>query len=69
MKLVRPWTEEEDDRLRSHIERGGSAVRAAIMFKRSQQAVRSRARELGLRFPTIAQLRKRSLGITEQAGD
>jgi hypothetical protein len=58
----RAWTTEDDERLRSHIARGGSAGRASVMLKRSEQSVRTRAAELGLKFPTIRELRARAGG-------
>jgi hypothetical protein len=62
------WTDEASQRLREHIARGGSAARASIIFKRSVQAVRSHASSLGLKFPTIRQLRAKALGSEPQAG-
>lgn len=59
----RGWTPEDDDRLRAHISGGGSAPRASVIFRRSESAVRARAAELGLKFPTIRQLRARASGI------
>jgi len=56
------WTPEENERLRAHVASGGSAARAAVMFKRTQPAVRSHATELGLRFPSIRELRVRMGG-------
>jgi hypothetical protein len=35
----RVWSEEDAERLRQHIESGGSAMRASVIFKRSLQAV------------------------------
>jgi hypothetical protein len=58
----RAWTPEDDERLRSHIARGGSAGRASVMLKRSEQSVRTRAAELGVKFPTIRELRLRAGG-------
>jgi hypothetical protein len=58
----RAWTEEDTERLRVHIERGGSAMRAAVMFKRSEQAVRTHAHACGWKFPTINELRRRAAG-------
>jgi hypothetical protein len=58
----RPWSAEDDARLRAHIAKAGSPGRAAVMLKRSDQAVRTRAAELGLRFPTIRELRARASG-------
>jgi hypothetical protein len=58
----RVWNEEDTERLRHHIARGGSAFRAAAMFKRSEQAVRAQASLLNLKFPTILELRKKACG-------
>jgi hypothetical protein len=58
----RMWTDEDTERLRLHIARGGSAPRASVIFKRSQAAVRTRASELGLKFPTIRDLRRKAAG-------
>jgi len=62
----RSWTSEEDERLRAHLTAGGSAARAAVMFRRSQPSIRSHARELGVRCPTIRELR-RSAGLSVPA--
>lgn len=58
MTQGKSWTVEETEHLRRHIMQGGSAVRAAVIFRRTVPAVRSCARTLGLSFPTIAQLRR-----------
>jgi hypothetical protein len=58
----RSWTDEETRRLRAHIERGGSAARAAVMFHRTQGAVRAHAAVCGLKFPTISELRRKATG-------
>jgi hypothetical protein len=39
------------------------------MFKRSEQAVRTYAASLGLKFPTIRELRKKALGSENLASD
>ena len=64
MPRNRAWTAADDERLKSHIARGGSAGRASVMLRRSEQAVKTRAADLGLRFPTIRELRERAAGIT-----
>jgi hypothetical protein len=66
----RAWTPEDDERLRAHIAAGGSAARAVAMFRRSEQAIRTHALELGLRFPSIRELRARAgaLAGPPQAG-
>jgi len=48
--------------MRSHIQAGGSAARASVIFKRTEAAVRARAADLGLKFPTIRELRTRATG-------
>jgi hypothetical protein len=68
----RSWTEHDTERLRAHIARGGSAARAAVMFHRTQGAVRAHAAACGLKFPTISELRRRasgapSAGLTREA--
>jgi hypothetical protein len=63
----RSWTDEETRRLRAHIERGGSAARAAVMFHRTQGAVRAHAATCGLKFPTISELRRKAAGSPRSA--
>lgn len=58
----RVWSDEDRAVLRQHIAAGGSAFRAAVKFKRSEAAVCDQARQMGLRFPTIQQLRKKAAG-------
>jgi hypothetical protein len=56
------WTDEDTERLRRHIQAGGSASTAAVRFKRTEAAVRAQAKEMGLRFLTIRERRIRALG-------
>jgi hypothetical protein len=56
------WTAEEVERLRLHIEKGGSVSRAIAIFKRPEDALRRKAQEHGWKFPTIRQLRNRASG-------
>ena len=58
----RVWSAEDTERLRLHIERGGSAARAAVIFRRSEQAVRTHAGQYGWKFPTIKELRRKAVG-------
>ena len=62
------WSTEDTERLRLHIESGGSAARAMVIFKRSEQAVRAHASANGWRFPTIKQLRRRATGTEAPLG-
>jgi hypothetical protein len=56
------WSDEDIERLREHIAKGGSVARACIIFRRSEQACRTQAKALGLHFPTIRELRKKAFG-------
>jgi len=58
----RSWSDEDTERLRLHIERGGSAARAVAMFGRSEQAIRTKAALHGWKFPTIRELRRKAAG-------
>jgi GcrA cell cycle regulator len=57
--LARPWTPEEDERLKEFVARGASDIRVAAAFKRKKGSVRERARRLGCPFPTLAAARKK----------
>jgi hypothetical protein len=57
--LRRSWTDEDNELLRQHILRGGSLARAAVKFDRSEQALRTQAKTLGLRFITVREVRQR----------
>lgn len=63
----RVWTEEDIERLRLHIEAGQSVSRAAVKFKRTEQAVRTEASKHGWKFPTIRQLRAKAIGESESS--
>ena len=67
LALRRPWSDQDTERLRQHIAAGG-ASRAAIIFRRTEPAVRAHARNLGLKFPTIRELRARA-AVSTTAGD
>jgi hypothetical protein len=60
----RLWTDDEIERLRLHILKGGSAARASVIFKRTVMAVRQQAIKIGLPFPSVLHLRKRFRGAT-----
>jgi hypothetical protein len=65
----RTWTDDDTERLRLHIAAGGSAYGAVAKFNRSTQALRTKAAQHGLKFPTIRQLRKRAAGPDQAQGD
>lgn len=58
------WTEQKIEELRSFIKAGGSPARAAARFKCSDSALRTKAAELGLHFPTIKTRRLQAFGYT-----
>jgi adenylosuccinate lyase len=63
VKRHRVWTDEDVERLRKHIARGCSLARATVIFGRTEHALREQATTLGMRFPTIQELRRRAAGL------
>ena len=57
--IIRRWTLEEDERLKTLAAQGASLVRVAAALKRRHDIVRERARKLGCPFPTHAEARKK----------
>jgi hypothetical protein len=58
-RLSKPWTPEEDERIRSFAANGASALRASLALKRKKDSVTNRARKLGCPFQTISAARKK----------
>jgi ribosome modulation factor len=58
-RLSKPWTPEEDERVRSFAVKGASALRASAALKRNKHAVVGRARKLGCPFQTLSAARKK----------
>lgn len=58
-RLSKPWTPEEDERVRSFVAKGASAVRASAALKRNRHAVIVRARKLGCPFQTLKVAREK----------
>jgi GcrA cell cycle regulator len=60
-KIVRrkPWTPQENERLKALVASGASVVRAAAALERKMHNVRNQARRLGTPFPTISAARKK----------
>ena len=56
-RLIRPWTPEDDERIRTFVAKGVSALRASAALKRNKQVVVERARKLGCPFPTLKETR------------
>lgn len=59
------WTEDDIARLKAHVASGGSAARAAIIFKRSLLAIKQAARREGCPFPHDFSLRRKLRALTE----
>jgi hypothetical protein len=49
--MLNAWTPEEDERLRSLVQKGASPLRAPAVLKRKRAAVIARARKLGCPIP------------------
>jgi hypothetical protein len=55
----RPWTDEDNARLREFVAQDASIIRAAAAFNRSIKNVRIQARKLGAPFPPMRVFRKK----------
>jgi len=59
------WTEEDLARLKAHVASGGSAARAAVIFRRTVLAVKQAARREGCPFPHDFSMRRKLRAMTE----
>jgi hypothetical protein len=59
------WNEEKLQRLRQHVESGGSPARASVIFRTSTSHVRQMAREAGCPFPTLRENQARQKAARE----
>jgi hypothetical protein len=57
--LFRPWTAEDNARVREFVANGASPTRAAAALNRTRVAISERARKIGCPFPTLAEARKK----------
>jgi hypothetical protein len=55
----RPWTEEDNARLKVFVAQGASIIRAAAALHRNVKSVRTQARKLGEPFPPMRVFRKK----------
>jgi hypothetical protein len=53
----RSWTPEQIELLRALLMKGASAARASVVLRRPKLAVQNKARQLGIPFPDIRQVR------------
>ena len=65
--LFRPWTPEDDERIRRLVANGVSINRAAAAFNRTRGSVYDRARKIGCPFPLLAETLKKSKDIAAMA--
>jgi hypothetical protein len=56
----KPWTDEENERLRQLAKNGVSIFRAAAALRRNTASIRTQARKIGCPFPTIKEVRLKS---------
>ena len=59
----RPWTEEDNARLKEFVAQGASIIRAAAALNRSIKNVRIQARKLGAPFPPMRIFRKKLANV------
>ena len=61
--LSRRWTDGDLDKLRTLVASGASPLRASAALKRSKAIVRIKAREIGVPFPTDAEMHAKRRGM------
>lgn len=62
------WSEAEEERLKMLAASGASAIRIAAALNRPMNGIRTKARQLGVRLPTVRQLRAkvREMGVNNR---
>ena len=55
---IKPWTQEENKRLK-RFATDGVTTRAAAAMNRTIRSVQAQAKKLGIRFPTLIEQRKK----------
>jgi hypothetical protein len=56
---VKPWTEEDIERLKKFAAESATVVRAAAALNRKMQSIQVQALKLGLYFPTLTEQKKK----------
>ena len=54
----RPWTDADNERLKTFVAQGVSIIRAAAALNRTTAGIRAQARKLGTPFPPTRALRR-----------
>jgi hypothetical protein len=57
--IKKPWTDEENERLRRLAAEGASATRAAAALNRKIKSVTLQATKLGVKFPSVREQRSK----------
>ena len=57
--LRKPWTDEDNERLKKLAADGATAARVAASLNRKIVNIRIQARKLGVQFPTLREQRKK----------
>jgi GcrA cell cycle regulator len=57
-RLVRPWTDQDDEAIKVFVAQGASVMRAAAALRRSKVSIRQRAKKIGCPFPNDRDARK-----------
>ena len=65
----RVWSESDAELLRGLIASGASALRASVALKRSLSVTKLKARELGVPFPSEAELKAKRRRIFQNSTD
>jgi hypothetical protein len=60
-KLSRAWSDEDTALLKKLYASGASALRTSIALKRSKPYIMARARDLGIPFASIREVKKRQM--------
>jgi hypothetical protein len=55
----KPWTSQDDERLKAFAAQGASVVRTASALRRRKDIVRARAKKLGCPFPPLRVVRQK----------
>jgi GcrA cell cycle regulator len=63
----RLWCDEEIDQLKRLVASGASAVRTSVALKRSVVQIKKKAREIGVPFPSEADLRTKRRHILQNS--
>jgi len=58
------WNVQRLEQLRQHVQNGGSALRASVIFGVKVSGIRAKAREIGCPFPTLREDRAKRTSTT-----